>query len=68
MLTVDRSFARFARTGKRKDIFLATKFGVYNQGGRHVNGSPEYMHQQFEKSLKRFQTGMSFQSWKHVGY
>ncbi|KIY70751.1 Aldo/keto reductase [Cylindrobasidium torrendii FP15055 ss-10] len=42
----------FARTGKRSDIFLATKFG--NSHTRpDPDGTPEYMHQQFEQSLKR---------------
>ncbi|KIY70753.1 Aldo/keto reductase [Cylindrobasidium torrendii FP15055 ss-10] len=40
----------FAKTGKRNDIFLATKFGITGQG---ADGSPEYMHQEFDQSLKR---------------
>ncbi|EIN13062.1 Aldo/keto reductase [Punctularia strigosozonata HHB-11173 SS5] len=43
----------FQKTGKRKDIFLATKFGIVRQSGRFVNGSPEYAKQAIEKSLKR---------------
>ncbi|GBE89155.1 Aldo-keto reductase yakc [NADP(+)] [Sparassis crispa] len=43
----------FKRTGKRNEIFLATKFGVFNSGGRTINGDPEYVHQAFETSLKR---------------
>ncbi|EKM54068.1 uncharacterized protein PHACADRAFT_257670 [Phanerochaete carnosa HHB-10118-sp] len=38
----------FARTGKRSDIFLATKFGA----GPSPGGSPEYMREQFAKSLR----------------
>ncbi|KIM85447.1 hypothetical protein PILCRDRAFT_817469, partial [Piloderma croceum F 1598] len=37
----------FKRTGKRNDIFLATKFG------RIINGSPAYVKESLEKSLKR---------------
>ncbi|KIY70754.1 Aldo/keto reductase [Cylindrobasidium torrendii FP15055 ss-10] len=40
----------FAKTGKRDDIFLATKFGNTSQG---PNGTPEYMHKEFNQSLKR---------------
>ncbi|CAL1702796.1 unnamed protein product [Somion occarium] len=43
----------FKRTGKRNEIFLATKFGLRMQGGRLVNGDPEYVKEAFEKSLKR---------------
>ncbi|KIY65414.1 Aldo/keto reductase [Cylindrobasidium torrendii FP15055 ss-10] len=39
----------FVRTGKRDDIFLATKFGVTPTG---TNGSPAYVRQAFEKALK----------------
>lgn len=46
----------FARTGKREEIFLATKFA--NQVDPEtkvmsVNSSPEYVKQACEKSLKR---------------
>jgi aryl-alcohol dehydrogenase-like predicted oxidoreductase len=51
------AFARFAKTGKRKDIFLATKFGINFGNGRGTDGSPAYMREQVEKSLKRLQTG-----------
>ena len=44
---------RFKRTGKRNEIFLATKFGLAFQPDRLVNGSPEYMREHFERSLKR---------------
>ncbi|KAJ7732079.1 NADP-dependent oxidoreductase domain-containing protein [Mycena maculata] len=45
----------FKRTGKRNEIFLATKFGVVGgeAGKRLVNGTPEYVHQAVEKSLGR---------------
>jgi aryl-alcohol dehydrogenase-like predicted oxidoreductase len=45
---------RFKKTGKRNEIFLATKFGL--AGGdpsRVVNGDPEYVHAAFNKSLSR---------------
>ena len=40
------------RTGKRDEIFLATKFGVVRDE-RIINGSPEYVHQAIENSLRR---------------
>ena len=49
--------SRFQRTGKRNDIFLATKFGL--AGGipeRTVRADPDYVPQAVEKSLKRLQT------------
>ncbi|KAJ7282921.1 Aldo/keto reductase [Mycena rebaudengoi] len=43
----------FARTGKRADIFLATKFGFWHKDGRTINGDPEYVRQATESSLKK---------------
>jgi aryl-alcohol dehydrogenase-like predicted oxidoreductase len=45
----------FKRTGKRNDIFLATKFGNYvaPDGTRQVRNDPEYIRQACDKSLKR---------------
>jgi aryl-alcohol dehydrogenase-like predicted oxidoreductase len=43
----------FKRTGKRNDIFLATKFGFRSEPGRLIDGRPEYVKQAFEKSLSR---------------
>ncbi|KAI9829120.1 MAG: hypothetical protein M1832_000143 [Thelocarpon impressellum] len=45
----------FKRTGKRADIFLATKFAVVfdGQGGSSVNSSPEYVSQAIDRSLKK---------------
>ncbi|CAE7091288.1 unnamed protein product [Rhizoctonia solani] len=40
----------FKRTGKRDQIFLATKFGITSQG---PNGAPEYIKQQLNQSLER---------------
>lgn len=41
---------RFKRTGKRDDIFLATKFGFTLEGAR---GDPAYVKEQCHKSLER---------------
>ncbi|KAL1611846.1 hypothetical protein SLS60_000067 [Paraconiothyrium brasiliense] len=44
----------FERTGKRDQIFLATKFGVSMENGKPViRSDPEYVRQACEKSLKR---------------
>ncbi|KAH8833037.1 Aldo/keto reductase [Flagelloscypha sp. PMI_526] len=43
----------FKRTGKRDEIFLATKFGfVINEGGAGVDGSAEYTRQAIEACFK----------------
>ena len=45
---------RFKKTGKRNEIFLATKFGVgHGEPGRFVKANPEYVHEAFNKSLSR---------------
>ncbi|KAJ2988715.1 hypothetical protein NUW54_g9025 [Trametes sanguinea] len=46
----------FARTGKRNEIFLATKFGLFPEPGKAVNGEPAYVHESIERSLKRLCT------------
>jgi aryl-alcohol dehydrogenase-like predicted oxidoreductase len=45
----------FKKTGKRNDIFLATKFGncVAPDGTRQVRNDPDYIRQACDKSLKR---------------
>lgn len=46
----------FKRTGKRDDIFLATKFGAnywLPDGTRSIRSDPEYVKESCEKSLKR---------------
>ncbi|KAI0117335.1 Aldo/keto reductase [Daldinia grandis] len=45
----------FAKTGKRSDIFLATKFGgiLLGEGGFAFRGDAEYVHEACDKSLKR---------------
>ncbi|KII86675.1 hypothetical protein PLICRDRAFT_163919 [Plicaturopsis crispa FD-325 SS-3] len=43
----------FKRSGKRNDIFLATKFGVTGNSARPINGDPEYVNKSFAKSISR---------------
>ncbi|KIP05920.1 hypothetical protein PHLGIDRAFT_24831 [Phlebiopsis gigantea 11061_1 CR5-6] len=46
----------FRRTGKRDDIFLATKFGFVSgdrSKGIRISGTPEYAQEALNKSLKR---------------
>ncbi|KAJ7660173.1 NADP-dependent oxidoreductase domain-containing protein [Mycena polygramma] len=45
----------FKRSGRRSEVFLATKFGIdlKPDGSYAVNGKPEYVHACCEKSLKR---------------
>jgi aryl-alcohol dehydrogenase-like predicted oxidoreductase len=44
----------FKQTGKRTDIFIATKFGLdYSTGAQLVYSDPEYVKVACEKSLKR---------------
>jgi len=45
---------RFKKTGKRDEIFLATKFGLgHGEPDRIVKADPEYVHEAFNKSLSR---------------
>ncbi|CDO73590.1 hypothetical protein BN946_scf185014.g60 [Trametes cinnabarina] len=46
----------FKRTGKRNEIFLATKFGFFPEPGKTISGHPEYVPKAIEKSLKRLCT------------
>ncbi|KAL5391862.1 hypothetical protein DPSP01_001151 [Paraphaeosphaeria sporulosa] len=48
----------FQRTGKRNEIFLATKFGnhVTPEGGREIRNEPEYIRQSVLTSLERVKT------------
>ncbi|KZP12029.1 Aldo/keto reductase, partial [Athelia psychrophila] len=42
------------RTGKRNDIFLATKFGfVFDNPDKLINGSPEYAREALDRSLQK---------------
>ncbi|KAJ7256198.1 Aldo/keto reductase [Mycena haematopus] len=43
----------FKRTGKRGEIFLATKFGFVGLPGRIMDGSPEHARKALDKSLSR---------------
>ncbi|KAI0247981.1 NADP-dependent oxidoreductase domain-containing protein [Lactifluus subvellereus] len=43
----------FKRTGKRSDIFLATKFGAGSPSGKMIDGSPAYVKEACNKSLER---------------
>ena len=44
---------RFKRSGKREDIFLATKFGFKADSDRRIDGRPEYVREAVASSLKR---------------
>lgn len=47
----------FKRTGKRGEIFLASKFGiVHSSTGVSIDSSPEYCKQQCEESLAKLNT------------
>lgn len=54
-LTISSIYRWFKRTGKRNDIFLATKFAnwVAPDGTRRVRNDPDYIRQACDKSLKR---------------
>lgn len=51
--SADTTERRFKKTGKRNDIFLATKFGITMSPERFVNGEPEYVKACMEKSLSK---------------
>ena len=53
LLTVLSPFGRFKRTGKRDQIFLATKFGFVPGQSGVVDGRPEYVKTAAELSLKK---------------
>ena len=45
---------RFKKTGKRNEIFLATKFGLgHGDPNKLVRADPEYVREAFDKSLSR---------------
>ncbi|KAI4249066.1 MAG: hypothetical protein LQ352_005735 [Teloschistes flavicans] len=48
----------FAQSGKRDDIFLATKFGIRlnSDGSRVLRNDPEYIRMAIDRSLERLQT------------
>jgi len=43
----------FKRTGKRNEIFVATKFGAGSSSGKIIDGSPAYVKEACQKSLKK---------------
>ena len=44
---------RFKRTGKRDEIFIATKFGAGSPSGKIIDGSPAYVKEACQKSLEK---------------
>lgn len=44
------------RTGRRSEIFLATKFGLYYQPNRFSRADLEYVRASIKRSLKRLGT------------
>lgn len=44
---------RFKRSGKRNDIFLGTKGGMFLKPERAVNGEPDYIRSRIEQSFSR---------------
>ena len=48
---------RFKRTGKRNEVFLATKFGFTGKPERLIRGDPEYVKEAMDRSLKRLGGG-----------
>lgn len=55
-ITVTEHRNRFKRTGKRDQIFLATKFGLYSGTGKTVHAHPDYVPKALAKSLSRLGT------------
>jgi aryl-alcohol dehydrogenase-like predicted oxidoreductase len=57
--------------GKRDQVFIATKFGIVrdktNPNARGVNGSPDYIRQSVEGSLKRLGVEMIDLYYQHRG-
>lgn len=50
------SICRFKRSGKRDEIFLATKVGFVFRPERLVNGDPQYLRDAVKRSLSRLGT------------
>lgn len=44
---------RFKRTGKRNEIFIASKFGAGSSSGKTIDGSPTYVKEACQKSLEK---------------
>lgn len=53
MRNITEGCNRFKKTGKRNEIFLATKFGITGDPQRPTNAEPEYVKACMEKSLSR---------------
>ena len=51
------SFYRFKKTGKRNEIFLATKFGITMNPDKLINGEPDYAKKCIDESLRRLGGG-----------
>lgn len=64
-LLTDYGFSRFKRTGKRNDIFLATKFGFMPD--YTISGKPENVRSSAEKSLSRLGVDYIDLYYLHVG-
>lgn len=47
------SFIRFKGTGKRDEVFLATKFGVVRDTKSGVDGSAQNVEKSFNQSIQR---------------
>lgn len=58
ILCISDSFLRFKKTGKRDQIFLATKFGVVRDKPTGVDGSAKNVEESFNHSLQRL--GVSY--------
>lgn len=55
-----------AKSGRRDEIVLATKFGIVRDGSsRSINGKPEYVRAACEASLKRLGTGVIDLYYQH---
>ena len=59
---------RFKRTGKHNEIFLATKFGFKfgGVGESSVDGSPAYVREAFDRSIKKLGTDYVDLYYLHV--
>lgn len=57
---------RFKKTGKRDEIFLATKFGSTRDPVRPSNGEPAYVKKCMEESLSRL-GGVSHVRMERIG-
>lgn len=56
------------RTGKRDEIFIATKFGYYLKDDRVINGDPEYVKAATQKSLEKLGVSSIDLMFLHVSF